>query len=117
MCTNEGCAICPCDEGEIPKAWLQEQHAEIGTGGEGESREDEYGWISRAGIKHSQEGGVTNSGRLGKVTEDSGASHIDHHQKLSKEGNPHSCQKRCIRHMNKQMPMHRNGKIAGNGLK
>jgi hypothetical protein len=86
MCTNEGCSICPCEEGEIPKAWLQEQQEEIGTGGEGESREDEYGWISRAGVKHSQEGGETNSGRLGKVTEENGVSHIDQHQQLSKEG-------------------------------
>ena len=91
MCTNEGCSICPCAEDEIPRAWLMEQQHEIGTGGEGESLDDEYGWISRAGEKYSRTGGEANSGRLGKVsgTSREGRSHhASLHQELAIEGMP-----------------------------
>lgn len=83
MCTNEACAICPCEEGEIPREWLQEQQKEIGTGGEGNSHDDEYGWISRAGSQHSRDGGQASSATLGKVASEEGT-HEQH--EMSREG-------------------------------
>lgn len=48
QCSMEGCSVCPCDEDEIPKPWLE------WDGKQGKNKE-EYGWISFTGLDNTEE--------------------------------------------------------------
>jgi len=41
QCVFEGCAVCTCEEGEIPHAWMT-----IVSNGDNDADSGEYGWFS-----------------------------------------------------------------------
>lgn len=56
----EGCSVCTCEEGEIPKPWLEAE-------GKRSKQKDEYGWITSQNSDFGYEGqGIDDS--LGRIS-------------------------------------------------
>jgi hypothetical protein len=44
----EGCSVCPCEEDEIPKPWLESESKR--------AKKSDYGWIASSGSEYGFEG-------------------------------------------------------------